>query len=132
MSPEPRKVDVSFRTLLKVVAVVALAWIWLMLWQWLLIVLVAVFLAIALEPPVGWLTRQRWAAAVKLPLSATAWNERSWLYRIDILYGLSKEFELDLQHGRAQSWRNENGRAPPAANVAIQQSGRRALRRRRL
>jgi predicted PurR-regulated permease PerM len=72
MSQEPRTVDVSFRTLLKVVAVVALAWIWLMLWQWLLIVLVAVFLAVALEPPVGWLSRhvmrRRFAAPVVMLL----------------------------------------------------------------
>ena len=76
MSREHRRIEISWTTFLKALAVVALAWIWVMLWQWLLIALVAVFLAIALESPVGWLTRhvmrRRFAAPLVMLLLLSA------------------------------------------------------------
>jgi predicted PurR-regulated permease PerM len=58
MEPQPREVHIPFSTFLKAVLVVALVWAWLLLWKWLLVALIAVFLAVAIDPPVTWLTRR--------------------------------------------------------------------------
>ncbi|HEY0876347.1 MAG TPA: AI-2E family transporter [Vicinamibacterales bacterium] len=52
---QARRVDVTFATWFRLLAVVALVWIWLRLWQWILIFVVAIFLAVALDPAVRWL-----------------------------------------------------------------------------
>ena len=54
-----RRVDVTFATFFRLLAVVALAWIWLRLWRWFLLFVVAVFLAVALDPIVAWLDARR-------------------------------------------------------------------------
>ena len=61
-----RRIDVSTRTFVRGIIVVALVWVWLRLWWWLLVFVVAVFLAVALDPAVRWLEarglRRGWAA----------------------------------------------------------------------
>jgi predicted PurR-regulated permease PerM len=61
-----RRIDVSTRTFVRGVIVIALVWLWLRLWWWLLVVVVAVFLAVALDPAVRWMEarglRRGWAA----------------------------------------------------------------------
>ena len=54
-----RRVDVTFATFFRLLAVVALAWAWLRLWQWFLLFVVAAFLAVALDPIVAWLDARR-------------------------------------------------------------------------
>jgi predicted PurR-regulated permease PerM len=54
-----RRIDVSFATFLRLLAIVALAWVWLRLWQWFLLFVVAAFLAVALDPLVAWLDARR-------------------------------------------------------------------------
>lgn len=54
-----RRIDVSFATFFRLLAVVALAWAWLRLWQWVLLFVVAAFLAVALDPLVAWLEARR-------------------------------------------------------------------------
>ena len=51
------RIDVSFATFFRLLAVVVLAWVWLRLWQWVLLFVVAAFLAVALDPLVAWLDR---------------------------------------------------------------------------
>jgi len=54
-----RRIDVSFATFFRLLAVVALAWAWLRLWYWFLLFVVAAFLAVALDPLVVWLDEHR-------------------------------------------------------------------------
>ena len=54
-----RRIDVTFATFFRLLAVVALAWAWLRLWQWFLLFVVAAFLAVALDPVVAWLDERR-------------------------------------------------------------------------
>jgi len=60
---EPAKrhvaVEVPWRTLLKVMAAVALVWLWLQLVQTVLVMIVAVLLAVTLDPVVDWFERRR-------------------------------------------------------------------------
>ena len=58
-APNTRRVDVTFATFFRLLAVVALAWIWLRLWTWFLLFVVAAFLAVALDPVVAWLDARR-------------------------------------------------------------------------
>jgi predicted PurR-regulated permease PerM len=68
--PETRRrvaVVIPWRTILKIVAAVALVWVWLQLVQVVLVIIVAVLLAVTLNPVVGWFERRRlprWAASV--------------------------------------------------------------------
>ncbi len=61
-----RRVDISGRTIAKVLFAAALVWLWLRLWQWVLLVVVAAFIAIGLDPLVLWLeerhVRRAWGA----------------------------------------------------------------------
>jgi predicted PurR-regulated permease PerM len=54
-----RRVDVSFATFFRLLAVVVLVWVWLRLWRWFLLFVVAAFLAVALDPVVAWLDARR-------------------------------------------------------------------------
>src|SRR5439155_25987049 len=58
-----RRVDVQvpWRTLLKLIAAIALVWLWLQLVQLVLVLIVAVLLAVTLNPIVGWLEQRGWA-----------------------------------------------------------------------
>lgn len=51
--------DISWRTILKVLAAVALVWVWLRLWPIVMVVAVALVLAVTLEPLIRWLERRR-------------------------------------------------------------------------
>ena len=72
--PETRRrvaVVIPWRTILKIVAAVALVWVWLQLVQVVLVMIVAVLLAVTLNPVVGWFERRRlprWAASVVVGL----------------------------------------------------------------
>jgi len=60
--PEQRRtttVEVPWRTILKIIAAVALIWVWLQLWQLFLVLIVAILLAVTLNPVVAWLERHR-------------------------------------------------------------------------
>lgn len=50
---------IPWRTLLKVIAAVALVWMWLKLVELGLVIIVAVLLAVTLNPIVNWLERRR-------------------------------------------------------------------------
>jgi predicted PurR-regulated permease PerM len=63
-------VEVSWKTLLKVIAAAALVWLWLQLYQIVLVVIVAILLAVTLNPVVRWLERRlsRWGATAVVSL----------------------------------------------------------------
>src|SRR3954471_21171150 len=52
-------IDISTRSILRVLGAIVVVWLWLHLWQLLMLVIVAVVLAIGLEPLVEWLGRHR-------------------------------------------------------------------------
>ena len=59
-SPAERvRLYVPWLTILKILSAAVLIWIWLQVWPIVMVVLVSLVLAIALEPIVGWLERQR-------------------------------------------------------------------------
>lgn len=61
-APRPRRrrvvITISFATFLRAIGAAALVWAWLLLWRWVLVFVVATFLAVALDPAVGWLERR--------------------------------------------------------------------------
>jgi predicted PurR-regulated permease PerM len=61
--------DVSWRTILKVIAAAALVSVWLQLWQFVMVIVVSIIMAIALDPAVRWLERKGLSrSAAPLPL----------------------------------------------------------------
>jgi predicted PurR-regulated permease PerM len=52
------RVDLTWRTLARVLLAGVLVWVWLRLWQWVLLLIVAAFIAIGLDPLVTWLDRR--------------------------------------------------------------------------
>jgi predicted PurR-regulated permease PerM len=83
--PRPTTVEVPWRTVLKVVAAIALVWVWLQIWQIALVLGVAVFLAVTLDPVIRWLMRRglsRGAASIvlcaTLMLMAAAFVWMTW------------------------------------------------------
>ena len=64
----PRRVDISFATFLRALAVVALAWVWWQLWQWVLVFVLAAFMAVALDPVVRWFEARRISRRYGAPL----------------------------------------------------------------
>src|SRR5207245_6977009 len=68
-------VDVPWRTLLKLIAAIALIWVWLQIYQLVLLLVVAVLLAVSLDPVVGWVQRRglpRWGAATLVGVTLLA------------------------------------------------------------
>ncbi len=67
MSPSQRvAIDLPWRTLLRILAVVAAVWIWFQVWQIIMALIVSVIVAVALHPVVRWLERwhvPRWIGA---------------------------------------------------------------------
>ena len=64
-------VEVSWKTLIKLIAAVALVWLWIQLYQIVLVVLVAILLAVTLNPIVRWFERRRlprWGATAIVSL----------------------------------------------------------------
>jgi predicted PurR-regulated permease PerM len=65
---EPLPIDISGRTIVRILAVLAGVWLWLHLWEWVLLLVVASFLAVGLDPVITWLdahhVRRRFAAPV--------------------------------------------------------------------
>jgi predicted PurR-regulated permease PerM len=75
--PLPRRttVEVSWRTIAKLIVAAALIWVWLQLYQFVLVLVVAVLLAVTLNPLVQWVERwrlPRWAAAAVMSFIAFA------------------------------------------------------------
>jgi predicted PurR-regulated permease PerM len=73
--PARRIVDISGRSIIRVLVTAVLVWLWLRLWQWVLLFVVAIFLTLALEPLVKWLEdkglrRSYGASLVVLALAA--------------------------------------------------------------
>src|SRR5689334_11237775 len=69
------QIEIPWRTLLRIVAVVALVWLWLQLVQTILLVIVAIIFAVTLDPVVSWLQRRRlprWGAALIVSLTLLA------------------------------------------------------------
>src|SRR3954470_23567988 len=62
------RVDVSWRTLFRILTLVALVWLWFRLWQWVLLLLISIFVAVGLEPAVTWLEAHRVRRAYGAPL----------------------------------------------------------------
>ena len=58
--PGRLSLDLTWRTILRVLVTAALVWAWLRLTWLVLVVLIAVVLAVTLEPAVRWLTERRW------------------------------------------------------------------------
>jgi predicted PurR-regulated permease PerM len=59
MSARRLRIEITGRSLAKVVLTVALVWVWLRLWQWVLLFVVATFIAVGLDPIVKWLEARR-------------------------------------------------------------------------
>jgi predicted PurR-regulated permease PerM len=55
VTTEPYRIDISGRTIVKVLCAALVVWLWMRLWQWVLLLIVAAFLAVGLDPAVGWL-----------------------------------------------------------------------------
>src|SRR3954470_574617 len=62
------RIDISGKSIIRVLAVLAAVWLWLQIWEWVLLLVVASFLAVGLDPVVTWLdahhVRRRFAAPV--------------------------------------------------------------------
>jgi predicted PurR-regulated permease PerM len=58
MDSAPRRVDISWATIARLIIAAALVWIWLHVWQWVLLFVAAIFIAIALDPLVIWLEQR--------------------------------------------------------------------------
>ncbi|HEY2433957.1 MAG TPA: AI-2E family transporter [Vicinamibacterales bacterium] len=56
---ERRVIDISVRSIVRVVAAILVVWLWLHLWQLVILVVMAAVLAVGLEPIVGWLEARR-------------------------------------------------------------------------
>ena len=65
---EPVRIDISGKTLIRVLAVLVAVWLWLQVWELVLLLVVASFLAVGLDPVVTWLdahhVRRRFAAPI--------------------------------------------------------------------
>jgi predicted PurR-regulated permease PerM len=61
-------VEIPWRTLAKIIAVVALVWLWLELWQIALVFVVAVLWAVTLDPLAAWLHRKGMSRAASATL----------------------------------------------------------------
>src|SRR5215831_18040939 len=60
-APTPRTtIHVPWKTLLKIIAAVALVWLWFQLYQIVLVLIVAMVLAVTLDPAVRALELRRW------------------------------------------------------------------------
>jgi predicted PurR-regulated permease PerM len=55
VAPRRLGVDITGRSILKLLLAAALVWIWLRLWHWVLLLVVAAFIAVGLDPIVRWL-----------------------------------------------------------------------------
>ena len=53
------RVDITGRSILRILVAAALVWTWLRLWQWVLLFVIAAFIAVGLDPIVGWLDARR-------------------------------------------------------------------------
>lgn len=74
---QPRRtvLEIPWRTILKILAAVALVWLWLQLYQLVLVLVVALLLAVTLNPVVAWFERRgwpRWGAASFVSLTLLA------------------------------------------------------------
>ena len=58
MDSAPRRVDISWATIARLLVAAALVWVWLHVWQWVLLLVAAIFIAIALDPSVIWLEQR--------------------------------------------------------------------------
>ena len=61
-------VDLTWRTIVRVLIAAVVVWLWLRLWQWVLLLIVAIFLAVGLDPVVAWLDARRFRRAYGAPL----------------------------------------------------------------
>ena len=52
---EPLRIDISGKTIIRILAVLIAVWLWLQVWEWVLLLVVASFLAVGLDPLVTWL-----------------------------------------------------------------------------
>src|SRR5215213_5133701 len=91
---EPLRIDISGKTIVRILLVLIAVWLWLQIWEWVLLLVVASFLAVGLDPLVTWLDahglRRRFAAplivlsivvsgAVFVYLAGSALNEQAAL-----------------------------------------------------
>lgn len=53
------RVDITGRSILRILVAAALVWTWLRLWQWVLLFVIAAFITVGLDPIVGWLDARR-------------------------------------------------------------------------
>jgi predicted PurR-regulated permease PerM len=73
-TPRRMAIELPWRTVMKVIAGIAIVWLWLKLYQFVLLTIVAAILAVALDPAVTWLQVRGWrrplaSAAVGLTLA---------------------------------------------------------------
>jgi len=62
------RIDLTWSSIVKVLAAVALVWLWVLLWQWILLLIVSAFIAVGLDPMVEWLDRHRIRRTYGAPL----------------------------------------------------------------
>lgn len=68
MDSAPRRVDIAWATIGRLLIAAALVWTWLHVWQWMLLFVAAIFIAIALDPVVAWLERRGLRRSYAAPL----------------------------------------------------------------
>ena len=115
-------IDVSGRTIVRILAVLAAVWLWLHLWEWVLLLVVATFLAVGLDPLVTWLhahrVRRRFAAPLVVLLIAAL--GLAFVY----LAGASLTEQADLLSGRFDEVRQDvASRIPPRLLALLPDNG---------
>jgi len=69
---DPIRIDISSRSIVRVLAVLVAVWLWLQIWEWMLLLVVASFLAVGLDPVVTWLDARRLRRRFAAPLVVLA------------------------------------------------------------
>jgi len=122
----PRRVELTWASWAKLVAVVAAAWLFLRLWPLVLVLVVAALLAIALDPVVTWLERRglkRSLAALLIAacvvLLSVMFAELSWA-------SLTSQGHLLAQRGK-EAYAHVLERAPCLARLGADQGSAPAL-----
>jgi predicted PurR-regulated permease PerM len=59
MAAERSSLDVTWRTIGRILIVAALVWAWLQLWKLVMVIVIAIIMAVALDPAVRWLEQRR-------------------------------------------------------------------------
>jgi predicted PurR-regulated permease PerM len=119
---ERLSIDISWRSLFRIVAVAVLVWLWLLLVQLVLLVVVAVILAVALDPVVRWLERRNLSRGPAAALVGLAFTILVGAFVALAWASLSAQGHLVATH-LADAGRELLARLPPAVQRVLTPSG---------